>query len=744
MSPTQICVPLVLFGALLAQDASTRRGAPPAPLPPAPTAVAFDQLPDQVLFDQPRPAGPLWALGHTWKASVDGAGFDFIPFFGSQAPHNFPLRVRLAGATVGGEPLALPAGTPIRTGTRITTNRGSLVERLDLNLRAVEQSFVFASLPNRGAVRVDVQLGGPFEAVATPAGLRFVTAHGEVTYEKAIAIDATGMQLALPIVWNGTTAQMEIPAAFVVNARLPLVLDPLLSVNPGVGNGASATEYQRYPDLATLQSPTRNCVVWRRQWSATDQDCWGVIVDDAPIPTSAVFPIDISLESWDRPAVAGAQIQRNFLVVSQIDLGGQSWISGRIADESGTTGFEIDIERQGVVGMAGMNYRPDVGGDPIGIGAGPFTVVWEHETGPGDRDIHYKQVRSDGTLHNAMPSIVYTDPRNQTHPSISKSCRGFGALDRWTVAWQQSNGTFTDEDVYGAMIGPYGVLLQGPYAIATTAAMETLPSASSRAIVDGASYHAVAFQRDSGGQNDILCQIVRDDGTQFGQFNLSQREALGIFQSRNQIFPEVDSDGARFAIGYSEYSGTDYDTFVSTVAFEPSNNSLRIDDERVQLGSTVGVDDYWTAICAEFSGGNEWSPRYFVAGANILTNNIAVWNYGGFVPGQQYFVFNSQCGNLPIQATGVPAIGNRITFSLPTSNLSGFVFGFPGFQSLGICNCVLAVQSGVTIPNPHTWQIPYSPSLVNAFTLSVQGWAFGGSACLGSIDLSNTLDFVIR
>lgn len=744
MNRTERLVPFLLFSALVAQGPIWQRTPSVSPGPQAPAKANLAPALSTVQLDQPRADGPLWAIGHDWKAAIDGTGFSYVPFFGSEAPRNFPLRIELAQVSVGGEPLALAVGTPVGEGTRVTTDRGSLTERLDLELRTVEQSFVFDHLPRRGALRIDLRLQGELAGTATADGIVFANAHGSVGYRKAVAIDAGGAELALPIVWDGAMAHLEIPADFVAKAQLPLVVDPILNTNPGLAPAPAQTQYQRSPDLATIQGPTRNCVVWKRQWSATDQDCWVVITDGSLAATTSPIAIDFSFESWEHVAVAGVSFARNFLVVSQVDLGGVSWIGGRLVTASGLTGSELDIERDGVVGHPGMNYRPDVGGDPFAYSGARFTVVWEHDTGPGDRDIYYKQVQSNGLLVSSMPSLIVIDTRNETHPSISKSCRAFGTSDRWTVAWQRSNYAFTDEDIVGAQIDPVGYLIQGPYGIATTSAMETLPQASSLANIEGANYHAVVFQLLSGGQNDVACHIVGDSGALFGQWNLSQMEALGLYQSRNQIFPDVDSDGVRFAIGHSEFTGSDYNTMVSTVAFLPSNNSLRIDDERVLLGSTPGVDDYWTPICAEFSGSNQASPRYFVAGANIGANEIAVWDYGGFLPGQYYFPFGSQCGSLAITASGIPALGNRISFSLATSNLSGFVFGFPGLQGLGVCNCVLGVANGVTVPNPHVWQIPNSPSLVNAFTLSVQGWSFGGSACLGAIDLSDTIDFVIR
>jgi hypothetical protein len=54
-----------------------------------PDAPAIDF--SRVVFDQPGD-GATWARGRTYKASFDAAGVTYIPFLGSNAPRNFPVR----------------------------------------------------------------------------------------------------------------------------------------------------------------------------------------------------------------------------------------------------------------------------------------------------------------------------------------------------------------------------------------------------------------------------------------------------------------------------------------------------------------------------------------------------------------------------------------------------------------------------------------------------------------------------
>ena len=106
---------------------------PPSALqPPERTAVYYDVREDET-----------WARGKTYKARIASDGFQYIPFLGSDAPEVWPLGLQLAGATLGGQPLALEDSAVVtREGDRFVLDRGPIDVVYDLSLEGVEQSFV--------------------------------------------------------------------------------------------------------------------------------------------------------------------------------------------------------------------------------------------------------------------------------------------------------------------------------------------------------------------------------------------------------------------------------------------------------------------------------------------------------------------------------------------------------------------------------------------------------------------------
>jgi hypothetical protein len=182
-----------------------------------------------------------------------------------------------------------------------------------------------------------------------------------------------------------------------------------------------------------------------------------------------------------------------------------------------------------------------------------------------------------------------------------------------------------------------------------------------------------------------------------------------------------------------------------TAAWLPASNTFRVEERTGLL--TSSLDNYGqTNICADYSGGGLMSPRYFISFTEQASNTFRLTNFGGYTGGTNYFLNQGlACGSLSITASGVPAIGQTINVTVGNGAASAVIFGVPGFIPLNAlgCNCVQGVDQYVYFNNPLSWTVPNNPQFVG-IPLAVQGFTIVGSQCLGFVDLSDTLNFVVR
>lgn len=699
----------------------------------------------RVHFDRPQADGPLWALGTAWKASFDAQGFTAIPFFGSAAPRNFPVRFELAQATVGGESLALEGGEPVANGNQVRTHRGTLTEVVDASLDHLEQSFVFDALPNRGAITVDVLVSSELAASLLEDGIRFANEHGHLDYRKAVAVDAAGQRLPLAITWNGANARIEIPASFVAEAKLPIVLDPILYVFSGIAGGQSALQHDS--DVASFQaSGGRTLLIYQRNYSATDTDCWGVLFDTNLNVLQTDFIIDFTAANWTKVAVASNNFAQSFLVVSEVTAPGQSWIVGRTVAANAAVGAVFDIERDGIVGVPGLNFAPDVGGDPF-PNSGFFCVVFTKRQAASSTvtDVYLKRVSAFGSLLG--PSVLVDAwPNGVGKPSISKSCGQTNGLSAWwLITWQRTYGFAPfDQEVYGRYVSWSGAL-QGTlnFGIGVTVNEETAPSSGSPIDANGTRLWPVCYETapSPGQPRHVLCKLLANNGGSMASFQVSS--SLSVHDDRE---PEIDSDGTRFVIAWAHTDASSPAGLRAvTVAYLPSSNTFRIDESTGLGAQSPPGNSGQTNVCADFSGGNTPSARYFISFTDQNTNTFRLVNYGGWTPGGFYSYTGNQCGVTNLTVTGSPVLGQTMTFDVQPGPLAAVHVGIPAFFpliSLG-CACYQAVDPIATFVAPWSWTIPNLTSAVG-FSMAAQGFHITGSQCLGILDLSDTVNFTIH
>lgn len=319
MRPSPISLPVCLLAATFAAPspaAAFERTSSPTALAPAAAPSTFRAptvVPHGVVLHDATADGVLWARGDTFKASFDESAATYVPYFGSEAPRNYPVSFTLAQISVGGAPLEFEPAKPRRVADRIVYERGTLVEVYDLAPRSLEQTFVFASLPNQGELVLDVAVASELERGENDAHLWLSNELGRVDVSRAVAIDAKGARLPLQTAWSADGVRIRVPAEFVASASFPLVVDPIVTTFTVIGTTTSAI----FPDVAYSGSAQVACFVNEFVFSATDHDVIATMTDVTGAPVGFAT-LDTTGADWRHPSVAFNVASGKFLAAAEV------------------------------------------------------------------------------------------------------------------------------------------------------------------------------------------------------------------------------------------------------------------------------------------------------------------------------------------------------------------------------------------------------------------------------------------
>lgn len=686
---------------------------------------------DRVHFDRPGD-GRLWAAGRTYKASFGADGFVYVPYLGSQAPRNFPVRFVLRAVRVGGEALPLAAAEPELAGARVTFPRGPVREQYDLRLDEVEQTFV-VDTALAGDVEIDVQVVSDLAEDSATSGLQFANEFGCVHYGTAHVVDGAALR-PVPTAFDGDAVRIRVPAA--ARGPGPLVVDPII--------GASAYTYSAsgdsaQPDIAYDASSDQYLVVWQHPFSATDIDVWSQFWNgDGTVVPSSLASIDFTSLSFANPRVANLNASDRFLVVSQRYDGVRWQIYGRLR-LAGSAPHPIVFPISDPA-VAGDCVNPDIGGDS-GNGSRCF-VVWEREFIAGsDHDIHGRMVNADTSL--APFTLFLEDSASSLHtlPHVSQS-NGAGPLASplWVVVWQ-FRFSATDWDVYGAAVSPSGAngtITTSSVAIDSSASNDLVPAVSSPATDLGGTVptYMVTYER----QNPFHA-IARLVSPVFGNLFVDQITPVDLTQTfgLGGFWVRTESDGCRFAV----LSGSSTIT-VSTFAL--GGAGLVMHEAPVALPTVPS----YPRIASKRSGGGAHTD-YGIAfvDLNWFPDRIVVSAYQGRVPGNDVVRRTMACQGLAIDAAGRPFLGEGLTFTLTGfgTDIPGFAFGETAPATTLLCAaCPFGVLFNTLIPvvgSTLSVPLPCNIGLIGV-QASVQGFALGSGPCVASLHFSDTLDFSVR
>lgn len=709
---------------------------------------------DPVLFDQPTPGGALWFQGANYKASFDARGWQFVAQPANGADAALPVRFRTTALTISGTTTPVAELAPTRVGNRVEYRHDAFVEAIDMRGDAVEQTFRFDSLPTRGELLLTIATDSGRDDVDLGDGIEFRGAADHVGYTEAIATDADGASVRAETLATNGTITIRVPAAFVAAARLPLVVDPVVTSSV-VYNGATADLSN--PDIAWDEGSQSWTVAFERLFSANDIDVYTQRLDANLAPIGGITVVDSTLDVWQQPKLANLRLYGKFLVVAQtsVDAPAPYWIAGRVLDSAGTlTTGQFDIERAGLAShQPGDKIRPGVGGDPVLSGPTYFTVVWERVLSATDHDVHMKQVTDLGVLRSAAPTFIDNSLGFESNPSISRTDGPAPfAQQRFVVCYQRTFGP-TDEDVRGSLLTWDGqfVLVGGAtnYSVDASFANDTRPQPSTPTDggANGTRHTMFVYQRTTANNGDVAGSVGTIDGTMLAFADLTALENNPTRLAWPQYNPGVDCDGTRFGVVYQELfngAGADYDTRIDLFGFDTNTNTIVIQESALTLGFS-GDAEFNPRIASRYAGSGARSTRYATTHERSFTApfTIEAWGYDGYVPAS-LTSRTTQCGTLGIAVTGSPTIGFSLDFTLATAfPVAGFDFGTPASVGIPTCACTLGVNGTLIVTNPLHVDIPSQVSLVGA-AFSVQGFTFEAGPCLGSVSVSDTIDFTLQ
>ena len=210
--------------------------------------------------------GVLTGVGPTYLSRLEDGGLWYLPALGDAAeePCSWSFAVEALGR---GDALSATVDRPTAQHDGLVARyvRRHCTETYEMRADGVKQSFVFETLPAGAGdlvVRGRVTTGLPLSLV-TATQLRYeIEGVGGVTVGSVVGIDADGRQVTGTLSAHGDVIEMTLPEAFVNEARLPLVLDPLIGSIVPFSSGTDAL-----PDWATTSTTDTYLLVWRRRYS---------------------------------------------------------------------------------------------------------------------------------------------------------------------------------------------------------------------------------------------------------------------------------------------------------------------------------------------------------------------------------------------------------------------------------------------------------------------------------------------
>jgi hypothetical protein len=539
----------------------------------------------------------------SYRATVDGNGLCFMPAvpaddtarntLASANEHTVKARFRTCAVRRRLREVYSGATRPSNwcvtgnTAQSLLDNESGLLEHYEARSSGVEVAWVVPRpLPGQGDLVIEAELVGLTFAGQTPSGYHFADSQGvaRVKVGSVIAMDQSGQRWPARMQVAGSACQVVVPEEVLVQASLPLAIDPLISAEFGLDQPVGSSTPSTRAEPAVAANASGYLVVWTHaKGTNTDAAVAAARVSEAGVLLDP-YGLAISSQASEQTVCAVAANPSQFLVVWAAPgtlttdwdiLGARVRADGTVVDSTPLPVCALSSSLQASPAVAGNGNN--------------FLVAWRDSR---DSAIYGTIVRPDGGLSVTNGFLLGEAPNDQYTPAVASLGTNY------LVVWQDYRNSTEDADMYGARVTGSGLLLDtNGLAISTRAYSQFHPSVAA----DGTNYLVVWEDHDLGG-NDICGARVTLDGV------VLDTNAIAICHAANaQINPAVAAVGGDFLVVWQDYR----DSPASALA-------ARIYGTRVHDDGSV-VDSNGVAFTT--AGGEGWSPAVAGLGAGFL----AVW-----------------------------------------------------------------------------------------------------------------------
>ena len=622
------------------------------------------------------------SVGTAWKATYSEDGMTFTPALGKQAPHTRKLTYRFLSAEVGGAPLegtVRDVAATLQDGAVVYERGAGLREIYEARQDGLEQSFLFETLPSRVGdlvVRGELTTDLLADALAVAGeSLRFrEPGRAAVIIDSVVAVDADGDRTFGSLRCADTELEIVIPAAFVAEADLPLLVDPLFGVEyEGTDGSFEADQVDIAFGSSFFEEYT---LVFCRYYSATDPDISAATYTSTGSTGLFLFAIESTAGTFDQePSIAYNVGEEQFAVAWQRANSPTDDNDILLTSFNANSGVV-----QSVVSVASDDFwdesHPDIGGEDT-VGYDRVVVVYQAQD-----DIRVASVR---VPNSATPSLVATNtvmPSSDLDwPAISKSG---GISGQYFVVAEDDFGS--DRDLVFGMVSYDGSVLPGTAYLTTVGPDEERPD-----IAGDGKGGMVVYQREAtsgDGDNDILARkltysdsVLTLDSTEF----IVEGDA-----NDDEIEPAIGLSGNEYLIAYADAVGAVYDVYASTIGADTC-----VECEPQVRVSTPEYSNREPEIGTRQAGGDPMQGEAGIAFTRVKTGAddqvyFHMWENGG--GGSTASFVGSSCGGGGlIGVAGSTSIGSTdFTVTLqnadPLSTLGVLNLNFPGGEfACGSC-----------------------------------------------------------